>query len=42
MEQKEDIKRLDILLNEIQDKKNFINILQLSHLPNKGMEFMYL
>ena len=28
MEQKEDIKRLDVLLSEIQDKKNFINILQ--------------
>ncbi|MBV69007.1 MAG: heat-inducible transcription repressor HrcA [Pelagibacterales bacterium] len=26
--QKEDIKKLDVLLNEIQDKKNFINILQ--------------
>ena len=28
VKQKEDIKRLDTLLNEIQDKKNFINILQ--------------
>ena len=25
MQQKEDIKRLDILLSEIQDKKNFVN-----------------
>jgi len=28
IKQKEDIKKLDILLNEIQDKKNFINILK--------------
>ena len=28
MQQKEDIKRLDVLLSEIQDKKNFVNILQ--------------
>ena len=26
--QKKDIKKLDVLLNEIQDKKTFINILQ--------------